>query len=354
MVIFLLIIMLITAADMKAAKPGGFFDSYMSHESTKAINGIFVLLIFLSHATEYLRADGIFDSAYLTFKNSMLQLVVVSFLFYSGYGMMESIKYKGQSYVRSIPTRRIFNVYYRLFLCVCLYIILNLIIGKSYGLKNTLLAFTGWTGIGNSNWYIFVILVLYLFVFLSFLIFRKHLLFGAVLTSLLAMALVLVQIRLGRKGWTYNTVMLFPTGMIFSLFKEPFEKIVKRNDTIWFLSVGIVAGIFAYFHFLQPKNIITYSLWAILFMLLLVLLTMKIQLKNPILSWFGSHVFSMYMLQRIPMNLLSHYGFAETHKYAFIVISFAATVILSYFFELFTEKTNALLFKKTAEKDSKT
>ena len=353
MILFLLFIIMIAFVGLQVSKPGEFFDSYMTRENTTAVNGLFVLLIFLSHAEGYIQASGALDNAYLTFKNNMLQLVVVSFLFYSGYGIMESIKHKGQAYVRSIPARRFFKVYYRMVICVCLFIVLNLILRQNYGLKRTLLAFTGWTGIGNSNWYIFVILVLYLFVFLSFSVFRKHLWPGVLLTTILSAALVLVQIKLGRKGWTYNTVMLFPTGMIFSLIKEPFEKIVKRNDSLWFLSVGAIAAGFTALHYLEPKNIVTYSLWAIFFMMLLVLLTMKIQLKNPILSWFGSHVFSVYMLQRIPMIFLSYIGFNEKNKYAFVAVSFAATVILSYFFERITEKTDALLFKK-AKTDNRT
>ena len=353
MLIFLMFIIMIAFVGLKAAKPGEFFDNYMSKENTTAINGIFVLLIFLSHAEGYVTSDGILDTAYLTFKDNMLQLIVVSFLFYSGYGIMESIKAKGQAYVRSIPAKRFFKVYYRLFLCVCLFLALNLIIKKNYGLKTTLLAFTGWTGIGNSNWYIFAILVLYVFVFISFMIFGKRHWLGVILTTLLSAVYVVFQMKLGRKGWNYNTIMLFPTGMIFSMIKEPIENIIKRNDALWVLSVGILFPGFSYLHCLYPKNIITYSLWAILFMVILVLITMKVQISNPILSWFGSHVFGMYMLQRIPMNLLSHFGFAESHKYAFIAVSFAATVILSYFFELLTGKIDGLIFKRASAKPEK-
>ena len=88
MLIFLMFIIMIAFVGLKAAKPGEFFDNYMSKENTTAINGIFVLLIFLSHAEGYVTSDGILDTAYLTFKDNMLQLIVVSFLFYSGYGIM--------------------------------------------------------------------------------------------------------------------------------------------------------------------------------------------------------------------------------------------------------------------------
>ncbi|MGN1194017.1 MAG: hypothetical protein ACI4SB_00880, partial [Acutalibacteraceae bacterium] len=241
MLIFLLLIIMIAFVDLKAAKPGEYFDSYMSRESTNAVNGLFVLFIFISHAVTYIKPSGVLDEAYLTFKGNMLQLVVVSFLFYSGYGIMESIKNKGQAYVRSIPFKRFFKVYYRLFISVCLYLLLNLIIKTPYGLRTVLLAFTGWSAVGNSNWYIFAILVLYAITFVSFMISKKRLWLGVALTTVLSAAFVVVQIKLGRSTWTYNTVMLYPAGMIFSLIKDTFEKVVKKSDEIWFSAVGVVA-----------------------------------------------------------------------------------------------------------------
>lgn len=353
MLIFLLLIVMIAFIDLKAAKPGEYFDSYMSKESTNAVNGLFVLLIFISHAVTYIKPSGVLDEAYLTFKSNMAQLVVVSFLFYSGYGIMESIKNKGQSYVRSIPFKRFFKVYYRLFICVCIFLLLNLIIRKHYDLKTVLLAFTGWTAVGNSNWYIFAILVLYAITFVSFMIFKKRLWLGAALTTVLSAAFVIAQIKLGRSTWTYNTIMLYPTGMIFSLIREPFEKVVKKNDELWFSAVGLIAVGTAVLHYTEVQNIATYSLWAIFFMMLVVLVTMKIQIRNPVLLWFGSHVFSIYMLQRLPMIFLKHFGFSQSHKYAFILICFVVTVVLSQLFEYAVGKTDRLIFRKKADTAAK-
>ncbi|MGN1194446.1 MAG: hypothetical protein ACI4SB_03090, partial [Acutalibacteraceae bacterium] len=99
----------------------------------------------------------------------------------------------------------------------------------------------------------------------------------------------------------------------------------------------------------ETGNIATYSLWAILFMMLLVLVTMKVQIKNPILSWFGSHVFSVYMLQRLPMIFLKHIGFSQSHKYAFVIICFAVTVVLSHLFEFSLGQIDRLIFGRKAK-----
>ena len=110
MAIFLAIVLLIVFVDMKTAKNGEFFSSYISRQQSTAINGLFTLLVFLSHVSSYIKTGGIFDKPYLSFKSYMLQMVVVPFLFYSGYGIMESIKKKGMSYVKEIPKKRFLKV----------------------------------------------------------------------------------------------------------------------------------------------------------------------------------------------------------------------------------------------------
>ena len=58
-------------------------------------------------------------------------------------------------------------------IAVALFLICDIILGKHYDLKTVLLAFTGWTSIGNSNWYIFAVIILYFIVLLSFTVFKK-------------------------------------------------------------------------------------------------------------------------------------------------------------------------------------
>ena len=76
----------------KFVKSGEFNSDYMSKDTTGAINGIFVLLVFMCHISGYMKLGGSSDTIWLDLKSWLGQLVVVTFLFYSGYGMMCSIK----------------------------------------------------------------------------------------------------------------------------------------------------------------------------------------------------------------------------------------------------------------------
>lgn len=49
--------------------------------------------------------DSAFDAPYITFCAHVGQMVVATFWFYSGYGMMEAIRRKGDAYVRGILSK---------------------------------------------------------------------------------------------------------------------------------------------------------------------------------------------------------------------------------------------------------
>ncbi len=353
MIIFVFLILLCALPGVKAAEPGTIFPDYISRARTTAINGVFVLLVFFSHVSTYIKMAGPLDAAYQTMKGYLGQLVVVTFLFFSGFGMMESITKKGMAYVRSIPWHRFCKVLLHMILAVLLFWAVDLALKKPPALKNVLLAFIGWTSIGNSNWYIFAVLALYVIVFLSFIVCKANRWVGAVLTTVLSVLFVYWQIRIGRDSWTYNTVIVFAAGMWYSLLRAPLEKLAGRNTPLWFLSFGVLFALYLVFDFKKGGGIEWYSLWAICFVLVLVMLSMKLAIGNRLLQFFGAHVFSIYILQRIPMLLLSHFGYQEGHPYRFVVACFAATLVLAVLFDYGTDKLDALLFRPRKPKQEK-
>ena len=343
MLVYLLIILVLCASGLRVAKKNKFFSDYLSKEQTTAINGIFVLLVFLSHAITYIELSGPLDDAYLTLKGYLRQLIVASFLFYSGYGMLESIQKKGMAYVKSIPGKRFSKVLLHMEIAVALFLLTDLAIGKQYGLRTTLLAFTFWESIGNSNWYIFAILCLYLIVFFSFLVCRGNLYAGTFLTAALSLVYAFVLLRAGKDTWWYNTVVLYPLGMLWSLFRPQIEKLVMKNDLCWFLCVGVLLVPYELCYLRRDTHLAWYYLWGMLFMVLLVLLTMKVKIGNDILRWFGSHVFSIYILQRIPMMVFTKLGMAD-HRYRFITLSFLATLVLAVVFDTLLDKLDGRIW----------
>ena len=350
MIVFLIITFLVALVGMKATKPGEFHSDYIGIKQTTAINGLFTLLVFWSHVCTYISLDTGLDKPYSTFKSYLLQMVVVPFLFYSGFGIMESIKKKGTDYVKAIPKNRFLKVLLHLDIAVVLFLIVNLLFGKTFPIKRILLALIGYSAVGNSNWYIFAVLGLYIVVFIAFMLARKNHILGVILATVLSVGFVYAQILLKRDTWCYDTIILFPVGMIFSLVKDPLEKLITKHDCIYFTAFGLAFLAYTLFYLKRDDGIEFYSMWGILFMALIVLATMKVKIGNGILDFFGSHVFSVYILQRIPMIILSKLGLAQSHKYIFVVLCFVCTVVMAVLFDFFVGKLDNVLFLKRIKK----
>lgn len=346
MIIFVLILLMIIFVGINSAEKNEFFSDYCSPKQTTSINGICVLLVFISHAAKYLKVVGSLDTPYTTLKIHLGQLVVVTFLFYSGYGMTESIKKKGFDYVKGIPAKRLFKVWYHFAIALVFYVILCFCTGRHHPLSRFLLAFTGWSSIVNSNWYMLTTFVLYIAMFIGFIIFRKSKVLATFLTTALVLGFAYFEYKVGQPNYCYNTVICFPAGMFFSLLKPYFDKIFLKNDVIWILGTALTFGLFYYFGTLRNNSVIFYSLWAFFAAFLVLFITMKVKIQNSILDWFGHRVFSIYMLHHIPLEILKQFNFNITHPYAFVIIAFVSTITLAILFDAVMEKTDALIYNR--------
>lgn len=153
------------------------YDDYISKEQCNCIKGFFIVIVFCRHIYPYLAVAGydfsqFGDGVFRIIDANMGQLLVVMFLFYSGYGVMEQIKKKGMVYVNDIPKKRILTTIANFDVAVLLFLIVGMFLDHDYMAQDILLAFTGWTSIGNSNWYIFVILCCYVSTYLTYVIFH--------------------------------------------------------------------------------------------------------------------------------------------------------------------------------------
>lgn len=354
MIAFIIILIAIIGAGMTAAKKDEFFTDYCSPKNTSTINAIFSVLIFLSHAVTYTKCNGVLDGPYFDLRQFLGQLVVVTYLFFSGFGIMESIKKKGNDYVKKMPVHRLFKLWYHFVIVVLIYVVVsNGILKKAYSIKDILLAFTGYSTVGNSSWYLFVTFAMYVIVILSFLIFRKNKVLAVGLVSVLSVGFIILEksvLDLGSQY--YNTVCCFPAGMVFSLVKPYIDKLLMKNDLVWFtaFAVGILG--FGFFSQNRSQRFLYYELFVLFAVAVIVMFMMKVNIKSSILDWFGQHIFSFFILQRIPMLLLRHFGFAK-EPYFFIIVSFFITVFLSVIFDAAMDKLDSVIFKPRKKKEIK-
>lgn len=316
---------------------------YLSMNSTNTVRGFFIMLIFLSHFMQYYTYTNPIDIYGGNISRTLGQMIVVMFMFYSGYGVCESVKRKGGGYVKSFPKNRVFKTLLHFDIAMLIYFILSLILKLNYPAQRVLLALIGWESIGNSNWYIFAVLVLYLITWVAFSIFRKNRYFAAVLTTALIGVYIAVIYNF-KEYWWYDTVLCYAAGMWYSLGKDKIEKLLTKNNVIWLiLAVALAVG-WWYAHKFRVVPALR-VVEAIVFALLVIVLSLKISINNKPLEWLGKHTFEIYVLMRIPMKLLHLWGLKEINLYLYFFASLAATLVICVLFSLLLKAVDKLFFK---------
>lgn len=324
-----------------------FNEDFLSRTGTACVNGIFVLIIFYSHLLEYIDITESTGGIMLAVRNFLGQLMVATFLLYSGYGVYEQIR-KNPNYVNSIPRKRVGKVWVRLVFAVCLFAVVQALIGNEFGKRQFLKSLIAWDDLGNNNWYIFAILVLYLVTYGAFTVAGKNHKLSIALVFIGTLFYVLFTANHKREWW-YNTVMCYPVGMLVAYYKPHITERLFQNKRY------IIALVSVFLAFLIVNEYEFYdwevNLLSILFALLVLLVTMKIELRSPVLKWFGNNVFWMYELQRIPMIVLQKIGYAQSNPTQTALISFAVTVVGVVLCEKLFVVVDRLLFSDKKDKN---
>ena len=337
----LFVLLCLYKVQLKPANGEKYMTDYMSVDKTMSIKGIFILIVFFSHFNSYVTFSSPVESLYVKIFQYIGQAMVTLFLFYSGYGVMESIKKKGMNYINKIPVTRILGTYFRFDIAVLIFIIVQTILGKTFPVSQYLLSFTGWDAVGNSNWYIFAVVVAYLITFISFEICRdKGKYYPAavlVTTGCLAYIFILYFFDLKDSYW-FDTILCYACGIWYSLLREKIEKVINHNILIYIITFIATAAGTAYFTMNRSPGFIFNELNMLFFTAFVVVLTMRVSFHNKILMWCGKNLFGLYIMQRIPMIIFKALGVADFNVYVYFILCLVVTVPVAWAFEKYTGK----------------
>lgn len=342
MIIFLFVLIFTIGYKVKFAGKGFYSSDYISREQTLCINGVFMAYILLSHTYAKFAEPGILNDSFNVIRTYLGQFPVVPILFFSGYGIMESVKRK-KDYIKTFPKHRLLDFYVKFFIFSLPYVVLNLF-SREYSLTATILSFTGFESIGNGGWYIGVTIAVYVFVIICFNLFKNKPVSAVASVTFLTVVLMFAEMVLDFPTYYYSTMIFMPLGMCFSLIKDSFDAIVMKNNFIW--SVGFVLSVVlsVVFNIIADKSFIFYPVWCFFGLLVIMLFSMKVRINNNILLWIGKTTFYNFILQGIPQKL---FIFLPVNDIVYYILVFAATAVLIFGAER-AYKPIEMLFKNKA------
>ena len=169
LIYFLLCLLSFINIDIKGQN--SFYNDYLELDSANYVKGIFVWMIFFRHFIGYFKRKDILNKISLLIIDSLDQNVVSLFLFYSGYGINESYKKKGITYIKNLPKKSLI-LFIKSQIAILFFLLNNILLGIKTSLKKYCLAIIFKEGIGNSYWFNFTIILLYLYSFFSFILIK--------------------------------------------------------------------------------------------------------------------------------------------------------------------------------------
>lgn len=119
-----------------------------------------------------------------------------------------------------------------------------------------------------------------------------------------------------------------------SLYKSELEGKVRKHYRLCLAAVFLLFLIL----FFEPYEVmcIRANMRACLLAIAIVVLSMKVQVRNPSLSWLGKNLFPLYIYQRIGMIIFSRINegeFIKDYPYLYIVLCVMITLLVGYMYK---------------------
>ncbi len=316
-------------------------EAYTSLQQTKALQGVTALLIALHHMAQKTCAPWhprIYTVHGLDVFVPIGYLFVGVFFFCSGLGLYRSLHTK-QEYLKGFVRNRIIPMVIAFYLSEWIYTLIRLAMGQKMDLKTILWYLSGLHMANFNAWYLAVIPFFYLVFWLAFRFGKKEgtaiflvFLFTAGYTVL--GAFIDHQDDWWMCGeWWYNSVMLFPLGLLFGKYEKPVTRRLQKAYPFWlllslasafllfFLSERVNGSVWGYYGEWGDRLKVQHRLMSagLQWMVCLAytaccfLLLMKVRLGNRALFWLGGRTLSFYLMHGVFVELFG-YNFLDIRK----------------------------------------
>ena len=368
--IFYFLLGMVLFCGARLCRRGEWNEDYTGLQQTKILQGITALFISFHHMSQKTGAPWHaqrFIVHGLDVFVPMGYMFVGVFLFCSGLGLYKSMKTKPGYLGKGFFRRRILPIIAAYYLSEWLWLGLRLIMGEKPGTAGILWYISGLWMANTNAWYAVVIPFFYAAFWAAFRLIKKE---GRALTAVFLFAAAYTvlgafidhqNVWWMRGEWWYNSIILFPLGILFAKYEAGITKFFKK--VYWPLLLVAFAGIFICYRQAQFVNNHLagyYGEWgdplkvvhrlmscagewmtAIMYTLFCFLLTMKLRLGNRFLALMGGVTLEYYLVHGAFVELFG-YDFLEFAKsikyirdiptYLVVVLACSAAATIAFHF----------------------
>lgn len=325
---------------------------YLTRNWTSFVNALFITLVVCSHGLNLFQTnicDYLPEKCAAFAVGQFGQLMVTTFFFFSGYGIMFSLLNRG-GYEGNLIYPRFIILSLNFVLAVLVYFIAHCILQGEIRWSDFLGGLHDYQFLGNPTWFILMTLLTYLLTYASFRCVGKD---RPVAFILLLMAVLVIVIylfgQIKPSHWV-NTILCFPAGMLYYIKGEQIEHMLRKTSipSIVYSLLLLLLGKLIYDADLWP-NIYTENIGGILFAVGVMWFVGSFSWGKPsrFLTWLGgSGLFVVYMFHLLPMRIMTHLGLNEEQPYMVWLCVFITTAFIVLMAQFCYQKLNRVLFSK--------
>ena len=330
---------------------------YLSVESTSGLRGFLALGIIFHHLSPLVKTGEEFSNF-----SYMGTYIVSIFFFLSAYGLYVQNESK-ENYLDNFLVKRLSKILVPFFSISLIYMFYRFVNGQLMDLNFFINLFKKGSTIIYNGWFVDIIILMYVFFYISFKFFQNKLL-SIVLNTIFIICYICLAIKLGYSFWWYNSVLPFIIGLIWAKNQN---KIDRFLDRYYFIAIILVTVLLFFSHkynillkYVHLEDSYSYALAAnldnIIFTIYFIILFLKkINFSNVYLTLIGRISFELYMIHGLVISILEKIFVSSRvndvlFTFFVLMISLILAWIINKLVNRFTQKVS--LFIKSTLKEN--
>ena len=325
---------------------------YLSRTWTSFVNALFITLVVCSHGLILFKTNirNFLPEKYTAYAISQFgQLIVTTFFFYSGFGIMSSILRKKEYHHKLLFPRFVqLSLYY--VMAVLAYFVVYCLLQQKIHAAAFLHGLHNFQALGNPTWFIIMTLIIYLLTWFAFKIMGQKHPMGTIGLLTLMLLIVMPMVSLFKPIHWVNTLLCFPAGMLYYLKGAKIEQILKKTSIPSIVYAFILLGLGLFLHTSKlPAVIYMQNVGGILFAVGVTWFAGSFIRNTPsrFLIWLGgSGLFAVYMFHLLPTRIMTHYELNDGNPYLVWLIFIVSTGIFATVANAAYNRINKLIFSR--------
>ena len=280
---------------------------YLNVKSTSGLRGFLALGIIFHHISPLVKTGEEFSNF-----SYMGTYIVSIFFFLSAYGLYVQNESR-ENYLDNFLVKRLSKIIVPFFIISLIYMFYRFVNGQLIDLNFFINLFKQGSTIIYNGWFVDIIILMYIFFYLSFKFFQNKFL-SIVFNTIFIICYICLAIKLGYNFWWYNSVLAFAIGLIWAKNQNKIDRFLEKY---YFIVIVLVTVLLFVSHrydillkYLHIEDSYSYALAAnldnIIFTIYFIIVFLKkINFSNVSLNLIGRISFELYMIHGLVISMLA-------------------------------------------------